>query len=109
VLDEDRRQGDARLQRVAELAYGLAGDGAGPAAEQALGHPPSFGGIEPEAEQRRDERARAIAADLDGAQLVGVGISPDEEPVEDADRASRLDPLQRTTSWPSKLASGPKP
>ena len=66
---------------------------AGRLAERALGGPAAPGGVEPEVEQRAHDPA-GVAVQSHGHQLAGGGVPLHEQHVEDAQRASALDPLE---------------
>jgi hypothetical protein len=68
-----------------------------------------LGRVEPRSEQSSDVLARAATRLPDRDELAGLSVPPDEQRVEDAQRAAGLHPLQCPPSWPSKLESAPKP
>ena len=71
--------------------------------EGALGRTAPLGLIEPEAEQRRDEAAGPAAVQIDGFELAGLRIPSDEQRLQDAKRAARLDALERPDEAPLVL------
>ena len=79
-------------------------------AEGALGRLAAFGGVEPEAQQRRDRAPGAAAVEVHGRELVALGVALHEQHVQHAQRAAGLDRSSAPTSAPPKSAprSNPK-
>ena len=89
MVDEHGRQRAARLQRRAELAHDL-----GFAAQRALGGATALALVQTEVEQRRHHPAGAVAVQVDGVDVARLGVAPDEQHVEDPQRAAALQALQ---------------
>src|SRR4051794_3113309 len=90
----------AGLEGRAERADRVGRDAARVLAERLLGDPPALRQVEPEAEQLRHDRPGAVAAQAHRRELARLGVGLDEERVEDAQRAARLDPLKGTEQLP---------
>ena len=68
-----------------------------------------LGHVQPEADQRADEAARAAPAPLDGEDFARDDVRADEEHVQDAQLAAGLDPLERSDEVPLEACARPEP
>ena len=102
MLDEHRGQRGPRLQYRAELAQELRGGAGG---ECLLRDAATLGLVQAEPEQRPDHPARTLGVQVDGDDVAGLGVAPDEEDVEDPQGAAALHAFEGTNEL--ALESGP--
>jgi len=89
VVDEHGRQRGTWLERRAEVTRDA---GVGP--ERALGGPTPLALVEAEVEQGRHHPSGTVAVQVDGVEVARLGVAPDEEHVEDPQRAAALQALE---------------
>jgi YrhK-like protein len=106
VLHEQRDHGGARLQQRPQLSEEVGEVTVRTALEGALGRAASGRRVQPEVEQRRHGPIRPIGPQIDRDELARVGIARDEEPVEDAQGALDLDPLERADQLALEIGVG---
>ena len=66
----------------------------GVAAQRALGGPTALALVQTEVEQGRHHPAGAVAVQVDRVDVARLGVAPDEQHVEDPQRAAALEALQ---------------